>query len=197
MNLGGGKKGTKHRYQRATTAQEWAHGLPSYYRGDIGSHIDGACDGSCICNSCSVNEAHRCVLQLMVRRTWAQGLSFFIPCCALTCAQGRHGECWLLVLEREKDRSTDGHLWGAAKLPDYMGYTAGRLLLEDDINGKATKSRVEKIKEKKLGEGRRELSTKFSWAKPSLKWLVRWRGQRILKRLTEMAHGVGLRKSIC
>lgn len=66
------------------------------------------------------------------------------------------------MLEREKDRSTDGHLWGAAKLPDYMGYTAGRLLLEDDINGKATKSRVEKIKEKKLGEGRRELSTKFS-----------------------------------
>lgn len=51
MNSGGGQKGTKHRYQRMITTQEWAHRLPSYYRGDICSHTDGAYDGSCICKS--------------------------------------------------------------------------------------------------------------------------------------------------
>lgn len=115
MNSGGGQEGTKHRYQRVTTAQEWAHRLPSYYRGDICSHTDGAHDGSCICSSCSEYEARRCVLQLMVRRTWARGLLFFIPCCALTCAQDRHGECWLPVLEREKGQKYRWPLVGCCK----------------------------------------------------------------------------------
>jgi len=47
-----------------------------------------------------------------------------------------------LCLKGRKDRNTDGHLWGAAKLPDYMGYTARRPQLEDDSKGKATNSRV-------------------------------------------------------
>lgn len=51
-------------------------------RGDGCSHRAGVRDGSCVGNPRSACTATRCVFQLMLKKTWAQGLSFFyFPLC--------------------------------------------------------------------------------------------------------------------
>lgn len=85
-------------------------------RGDSCSHRAGVRDGSCVGNPRSACTATRCVFQLMLRKTWAQGLSFFLfP----TVPNPSKASADFSCLQGKKDnRNTNGHLWVASKLPD-------------------------------------------------------------------------------
>lgn len=136
---------------------------------------------------------------LTPRRTWAQGLSFFISHCGST----QQGECRLLVFTREKrQQKYIQPLMGCFKattLRFYMENTQDRS--KEDGKWKVVNSGAgkQKGKKKKLGEGGREQSMNYSSVKSSPSPSAQKARPWIWERLSEIAGSAGLhvmRKSI-